>query len=1093
MSEALSQQSDPWAPARVTVDRFVEPLTGWPMLGVALAWNAPTSFNAGTLRLFADGLLQLEQFAEPKPVPDSPQQWYISGQFPNLHDCQTIEVRLIVEGEERSVWTGPVTAPMESAPVRSSPLRTILRGVVDGSILRPRWWQDRVHRYSDLARKLRARQRDRHMLRDHSPRSRPDAATLAQQTESAKRFHFKPTFSILMPIYNVEPQWLNAAIESVLNQSYPHWQLCLADDASTSAATRQALDQLPNDPRIVLTRRPENGHICAATNSAADLANGEFIALMDNDDLLAPQALFAVASRLQQRPDADLIYSDEDKIDAAGTRYDPQFKPDWSPDLLLSYNYINHFVTVRRSLFERVGRFRLGFEGSQDHDLLLRLSESTTRIEHVAEILYHWRALPSSTAGLAMVKPYVHNAGRKAVAEACQRRGIAGNWSTPGFAQQLGLPILANEGVETGPSVAIIIHGNSELARRTLQAIQARTCYRNFTPYLVLDSDAESLNRCAAGRTEELLLFLEAGLEPIADCWLRRMVAALQPKRVGTVGALIRNGDQRIVSAGTVLGMTERRVPVNAFAGVVPNPVSYYFYAEVTRTISAPGQGCLLTKRELFDRVGGFDADRFPNSLWDVDFALRLNGLGQRSVHVGGAAFHVENRDCQRGDSPIEQRAFQRAHGTDSDPFHNPNFELGTTFSPRFDAQRPASKPSDSRLSLLFATHNLTAFEGAPKIIHDVAIDFAQQADVTVYAPETGPAAIGYLDAGIDVVASGKPYRRRFIDGQWTMAEYDQAQADLLQLFRTVKPDVVVANTLGMFPLMEAARRLDIPTVLAIQESYTPAMRQRLFSRVGQWRCERAFGYADRVIFASNDCADCYADWNGRRNFVVIPNGIDVGPINNYLRSAPPRSDNRLSIVTLGTVCERKAQHILVEAVARIAEERRDFTVQLVGARDGVPYLEHVRTLIARHNLSDIVLTVAETDRVWDYLHSADIFVCTSHVEAYSLSIMEALAFGLPIVSTPCGGLNQQVTWNRNALRFDFDDVEALAKHLRLLLADAPRRETMGRESRAAFELALSHNGMRQRYHDTILLAAGMAIVAKPTPMKMAEPAVRVA
>ena len=784
-----------------------------------------------------------------------------------------------------------------------------------------------------------------------------------------------------------------------------------------------------------------------------------------------------MATRLQRHPDADLLYSDEDKIDALNRRYDPQYKPDWSPDLLLSYNYINHFVVARRTLFEKVGQFRVGFEGSQDHDLLLRMSEVSQRFEHVPEILYHWRALPTSTAGTAMVKPYVHTAGRKAVTEAYQRRGVDAVVSTPEFAQRLGLPILADQGHAQGPNVAIIVHGEAASARRTIQAIQARTVYAPITTYLVLAHDADSLNRCAAGRSEELLLFLAAGLEPTEDDWLSRMVAALLQTKVGAVGGLIQTSDQRIVSAGTVLAMTERRVPVNAFAGVVPTPVSYYFLAEVTRTVSAPGQGCLLTTREAFDRLGGFDAERFAHSLWDVDFALRLQGQGVRNVHVGGAKFLSDHRDCQRGDNPTEQDTFRRSHGTEPDPFHNPNFNPNVTFLPRPEPERLFDLPSDKPLSLLFATHNLSAFEGAPKIIHDVAVGFAQRPNITVhvYAPETGSAASSYEMAGIDVVASGRPYRQRFIDGRWTMAEYNQAQTDLRRLMRRLKPDVVVANTLGMFPLVEAARHLGIPTVLAIQESYTPEVRQRMLSPVGLWRCDRAFAFADRIIFASNDCADCYTHWNSRQNFVVIPNGIDVQPIRDYQKSAMPRADKRLNIVTLGTVCERKAQHVLVEATARIARERRDFTVQLIGAREGVPYLNYVRSLIERDNLADIVQPISETDRVWDYLHQADIFVCTSHIEAYSLSIMEALAFGLPIVSTPCGGLNQQVTWNRNALRFDFDDADQLAEHLKLLLADGERRKAMREQSRMAFELALTHNEMIVRYHETILAAMGLS------------------
>src|SRR5207253_915531 len=240
-----------------------------------------------------------------------------------------------------------------------------------------------------------------------------------------------------------------------------------------------AFEKLPADPRIKLDRRAINGHICAATNAAADLATGEFVALLDHDDLLAPNALFEIVRLLQRHPDADLIYTDEDKVREDGTRYDPQFKPDWSPELLLSYNYVNHFTCLRREVFEAAGRFRVGFEGSQDHDLLLRVAEITDRVHHVPFVLYHWRAVRDSTADSARVKPYVHTSGRKAVAEALERRGVKAGLSVPPFADRLGLPVLQLDGADDGPAVAVIVHGAVADATRTVQAVGRTTSYRN--------------------------------------------------------------------------------------------------------------------------------------------------------------------------------------------------------------------------------------------------------------------------------------------------------------------------------------------------------------------------------------------------------------------------------------------------------------------------------------------------------------------------------------------------------------------------------------------------------------------------------------
>ncbi|HUR53440.1 MAG TPA: glycosyltransferase, partial [Gemmataceae bacterium] len=460
----------------------------------------------------------------------------------------------------------------EPPPPASGFASRTLHSITSGEVFSPSRWKARLSRTSEKLLALRQKVRNKLLARRFRPRSQHDAYVenttvtprlRAAMVEAITGFRHRPTFSILVPVYNVDPMWLRKAIESVTGQIYPHWELCLADDCSTEPELLAYLNRLPRDPRIKLVRRDKNGHICHATNSAAELAGGEFVCLLDNDDALAPNALFALAEHLQQHPDADLIYSDEDKIDAADHRFDPQFKPDWSPELLLSYNYVNHFTCIRRSVFEKAGRFRPGFEGSQDHDLLLRVTELTDRVQHVPQILYHWRALDSSTASSAGVKPIVHTSGRRAVGEALTRREIAASPYVPPFAQKLNLPVLSLDGPDTGPSVAVIIRGDATAARKTVRAIKQNTAYKNFTDYLVLDgaTPAEALNRTAASRSEDLLLFLDAGIEPTDARWLSRLVANLQLRDVGAVGCVLRDVAGRITDAGPVLGMRDGTAP----------------------------------------------------------------------------------------------------------------------------------------------------------------------------------------------------------------------------------------------------------------------------------------------------------------------------------------------------------------------------------------------------------------------------------------------------------------------------------------------------------------------------------------------------
>lgn len=1098
----------------VFVERFPEPITGWEMVGAGASWDAAPFPAPLEAEVRFDGVPRVQT-----PVSADGVRHHFGVQLPREPHAKRVTVVLRGAGAEVTLFDGEVSGlsergakssvPSIKLPRWLSPAATLGRSLASGEALSAGWWTARVQRYREKAIQARIRVRDKLLIRSrHRPRSPHDAyvdrttltpADLRAMTDRAARFRFKPTVSVLVPVYNVDPRWLAECVESVRRQAYPHWELCLADDASTDPATRAALDRLPRDDRIKLVRRPTNGHICAATNSAAELATGEFVALLDNDDALAPQALFAVATLLQSHPDADLIYSDEDKVDAEGRRYDPQFKPDWSPELLLSYNYVNHFTVIRRSVFERVGRFREGYEGSQDHDLLLRVAELTDRVRHVPEVLYHWRSLPSSTASAAGVKQYVHTSGRKAVEEALTRRKIAASLFVPPFAENLGLPVLGLDGPDDGPPVAVVVRGNTEDAARTVRAVRQTTAYRNYTAYLVIDAapPADGLNRLAAGRGEEYLLFLEAGVEPTDPRWLSRLVAHAKLSGVGAVGGLVRDGEGRIVSAGTVLGKADGTVPGDAFGGQKPDPVSYYFYAEVTRTVSATGRGCLLTRRELFDRVGGFDADRFGQTLYDVDYCLRLAGLGLRCVHVGGAEFRWAGVNVGRHDAPTEQRALRAAYGDGPDPYYNPNLSTWDSFAPRSEAPHLIPAAPAGPVRVLFATHNLTAFEGAPKIIQEVAAELSRRGAVeaAVYAPAPGKAAAAYEAAGVRVFAEKAPFAGRFVDGQWTPAEYEAAQAHLARVIREVRPQVVLANTLGLFPLVEAAARQRLPGLLAIQESYSADQLARMYSPFGRWRCERAFLFADRVIFASRSCAELYARLDGRKNFEVIHNGLSAAPFDEFRRKLskadavarlPGPGGDRLRVVTVGTVCERKAQHVLVEAAAKLAKDRRDFVCYLVGAREGLPYLGYVRNLIRARGLEDMVVPVPETNDVWTYLRAADAFVCCSYVEAFSLSVLEAEAFGLPVVSTPCGGLDEQVVWGHSALMFDFGDADALADRLRTLLADDRLRSEMSRQSRAAFDLRLTAGGMLDRYQRAILSAAGVKF-ADTTPRPAAR------
>ena len=1130
------------ADIEIHLERLVEPYSGMPLLGVGGTGPArPVDFRV-EIRL--DGQPASVAVPTVESPANGPPRLHFGTQLPFDPSASRVQVVAVsAAGGEVLLGDEPLAAighrpetPAGVAPDTTGLLGRTLSSLRTGEVFSPWRWRARIGRAGDKLRRLPQRVRDKLLARRFRPRAPHDAYVentavtprlRAAMTAEAARFGHRPVISILLPVYNSNPVWLAEAIASVRDQVYDRWELCLADDASTDPKHLRFLDRLPADPRIKLVRRDKNGHICHATNAAAGIATGAFVALLDHDDRLAPHALFEIVRLLQDHRDADLIYSDEDKIDAAGRRYDPQFKPDWSPELLLSYNYVNHFCCVRRTLFEKAGRFRPGYEGSQDHDLLLRATERTDRVCHIPHILYHWRAHAGSTAGSAEQKGYVHTSGRRAVADALARRGIDATPYVPPFADRLGLPILGLDGPDAGPPVAVVVHGEAAAAARTARAVKQGTAYRNLTVYLVVDDapPAEALNRMAAGRAEDWLLFLAAGVEPADPRWLSRLLAYAHLPGVGAVGGLLRAADGSVASAGTVLGLRDGTAPGDAFAGLPADAISYYFLAEVGRTVSAPGRGCLLTSRAVFERVGGFDADRFGRTLFAVEYAVRLAGAGLRSVHVGGAELRTRGGQEETGrggveeggiyplspplpvspagtPDPLELRAFKRAHGRRADHFYNPNLSERDSFRSLPDA--PLVVPAEARspaVRCLVAAHNLNAPEGAPRYLSEIVLGLRDRGrlDPAVVSPLGGAGEAVYTLAGVPVAVSDAAWGRRFVDGRWTPAEYAAAQADLGRLLRTHRPEVVLANTLLTFPVVEAAARAGVPAVWVIHESYSQAVLDRVFPPFARARVRRAFALAARVVPASHDTAALFAGWGTRGNVRVLHNGLDPAPFDAYLRRVSkadaagriPGSPGKKRVVAVGTVCERKGQHTLVEAAAVLAKTRDDFEVHLVGMRDGVPYAAHVRELVRRHGLDRVVFPVPETDDVWRFLRAADVFACTSHVETFSRAVLEAEAFGLPIVSTACCGLSEQVYWGENALGFDSGDTAGLAARLDTVLSDDRLRADMGHKSRAAFDAHLSLSESLDRYEAVILAAARTGPRARsplPAPAAAAAP-----
>lgn len=525
-------------------------------------------------------------------------------------------------------------------------------------------------------------------------------------------FSYQPLISILMPVYNVEKKWLEKCIQSVQNQYYPNWELCIADDASTNKEVKEVLESFKaSDGRIKVVYRKENGHICYATNSALDVATGEFSALLDNDDELAPNAFYEVVKLLNTNPNLDLIYSDENKIDVHGVRKDPTFKPDWSPDLLLSTNYICHLGVYRTSILKEIKGFRPGYEGAQDYDLVLRFTEQTSaaKIGHIPKVLYHWRMLETSTAVNQDSKGYAFEAGRLAVEDALLRRGIKGSvtHASGNGLYDVHYDIIHPELV----SVIIPTKNGYDDVKRCVDSIIEKTTY-NYYEIILADngSDDERMKKLYEGYQKILgekfkpvsidipfnyakinnlaakhasgsyYLFLNNDTEVISADWMEKMVSFAQFDRFGAVGAKLYYPNYTIQHAGVILGLGgaaghgHHTFPKGDFG--------YFGRLEVNCNYLAVTAACMMMKANHYKALGGFD-ESFTVAFNDVDLCIRCHELGCDNVWLHGVElFHYESQSRGYEDTPEKIARFKKETDSmkkkwpkyiENDPYYNPN------------------------------------------------------------------------------------------------------------------------------------------------------------------------------------------------------------------------------------------------------------------------------------------------------------------------------------------------------------------------------------------------------------------------------------
>jgi GT2 family glycosyltransferase len=523
-----------------------------------------------------------------------------------------------------------------------------------------------------------------------------------------------PRFSILTPVYDTPADVLAAMLRSVRKQGFGDWELCLVDDRSAAPHVQEMLAAAEGeDPRIRVLKRAENGGIVAASNDALGMARGEFIALLDHDDTLHPDALEVVAGAIDGAPDVDYLYTDEDKIDAAGHHLGPFFKPDWSPERMRTQMYTCHLSVLRRALVEEVGGFDAEFEGSQDWDLVLRVTEKARRVVHVPRILYHWRMLETSAAGGGeAAKPWAFEAGTRAIQAHLERTGIPAEASRdtdhpgvyrlePRLTEKPKVTIV----IPTAGTVREVRYEPLVLVEHCVRSIVERSTYENYEIVVVADTsvDAEVLarleehggerlkivpfpeafnfsakiNRGAVHGDGEMLLLLNDDMEVVTPDWIERLVMYAGLPGVGAVGGRLFWEDGRIQHAGIVY--ENAGFPGHIYRGFAREWHGYSNNVLVADNYLTVTGACMMTPRETFERVGGFSTS-FPMNYNDCDYCLKLVSAGERIVYDPDTIlFHFESssRSMDVADWEKDQLRGRWLPITVTDPYSNPNLKYG--------------------------------------------------------------------------------------------------------------------------------------------------------------------------------------------------------------------------------------------------------------------------------------------------------------------------------------------------------------------------------------------------------------------------------
>lgn len=897
-----------------------------------------------------------------------------------------------------------------------------------------------------------------------------------------------PLISIVMPVFRPHLGHFLAAIQSVERQFYPHWELCICDDGNDDKALLDELDRIVRGPLPVrLAAHPTNRGIAAATNSAAALAKGELLLFLDQDDLLSPDSLGEFALAFLASSEIDLIYSDSDKVDAKCQRTSPSFKPGWSPWLLLSHMYPSHAIAVRRSLFEAIGGFALGLDGSQDYDLFLRASEQARSIEHIPRVLYHWRAAVGSTALAASEKPDSIEAGRAAVAAAFARRGIPAEVVRPQWSERAGIGLFAPSFQAPESIDVLVLTDNGQTpdgawlhqigshcppgTRMVVMAPEPPRPHHQYGDSLTTginwlgstDNLANDFRRGLRHAKADVTLCILAGVQPATQGWVAKM-CGYAAHSLALVGTRVIGNSGKLVGAGLVNPTLAPRLE-RAFVGLERDQHGPIYLARTTHEVLAATGECLA--------IGRAARTHLAQGNEVADDPISLGWLLSRQIQaVGGTVLVCGDVEVERTEPDKELPP----PGNGRDQWYNPNLDKGARqFLPAFKS--PGVRQKDP-IRVAVVSHNLDR-EGAQSTLLDLIEGLVSRDFVVPVVVSSRPGQLGddLSRMGIQVEIVATPDRKA------SRGEISAYRSRLASTFRLADAQAVLANTLESYCAVAASVDAGLATIWWQHEG---GRWSQYFARLPLWRqaiAFGAFGAAYRVVQVAEDTRRKWWAIRTRENFEVVRPGIPIARLNEdrnrwttkRARAALGIRDDQLCIVLLGSVSRRKSQGDVIRALAQIPKGAvANLRVLIVGALVDQAYHIELQAMLARlpqSHRGSIELTGNVPDAAL-YLAAADAFLCCSRQESAPRAIVEAMAFGLPVLTTPVDGIPELVSHGQNGFFYQPGDISGLSTMIQRLIDDRSICRGLSAKAIESFSILNDYEAMVDRFAKLLREAA---------------------